>query len=75
MWGDWEDKEECNPVMNVEGFPCGSGYLEQSKKCDRSLGGTYCSDENGEVVKEDILHKTISCEANECPGWNSFSIL
>ena len=68
MWGDWKNEKDCNPVETVEDYKCGSGYMEQKKRCDRTLGGKYCRDENGEDVREDILHQTIPCQAYKCPG-------
>ena len=37
------------------------------RECKRDLGGKYCQD-SGEDVVLDVIFKTTTCEARECPG-------
>ena len=68
-WGKLIDipGERCQSTREVGGYLCGEGLKGQSKKCSRSLGGKYCT-EQGEDIPEDVFFKTSPCKLNECPG-------
>ena len=66
-WLEWEDVGDCKTTGEVEGISCGPGYKGQKKICDRSLGGTYCSD-NGAEVPRDVLYRITKCSVGQCPG-------
>ena len=61
VWGAWEDLEPCKSL----GAYCPP--RPQQKRCQRSLGGKYCRNEEREVP-EGFLFRTEKCEPEQCQG-------
>ena len=69
-WTDWEIIEDCKGIEKVgaSNLTCGDSRTIKRKDCQRSLGGKYCKNDQGEDVPENILVKTVRCQDRKCPG-------